>query len=123
MLASFPINGFVQTTDTKRSRAFYVGVLGLTFVTENEYVAVFRNGESMIVAQKVDEFEPAHSTVLGWEVSDIAGTVQSMTKAGVVFQRYDWMQQDELGIWDSPDSRVAWFKDPDGNVLSVSGGK
>ncbi len=120
MLASCPINGFVLTTNTTRSRAFYEGVLGLPFVSENEYVAVFRNGPSMIIAQRVDTFEPGHSTVLGWEVPDISSAVTSLTKAGVVFQRYEWMQQDDLGIWNSPDARVAWFKDPDGNVLSVS---
>jgi predicted enzyme related to lactoylglutathione lyase len=120
MLASCPINGFVLTTDAGRSRSFYEGVLGLTFVSENDYVTMFRNGTSMIIAQKVAAFEPAHSTVLGWEVPDIRSVVASLTKSGVVFQKYGWMQQDELGIWESPDARVAWFKDPDGNVLSVS---
>jgi len=121
MLSSCPLNGFFLTTDSKRSRDFYEGVLGLPFLGENEHVAVFRNGQSTILGQKVEAFEPISSTVLGWEVDDIREIVSRLTDAGVVFQRYEWMEQDSLGIWTHGDAKVAWFKDPDGNVLSVSG--
>jgi catechol 2,3-dioxygenase-like lactoylglutathione lyase family enzyme len=120
MLTSSRLNGFIPTKDTKKARSFYEGVLGLTFAEENEYVAVFRSGNNMIVAQKMDKFEPAQRTILGWEVENIREAVSFLTKRGVVFERYPWAQQDELGIWKSPQGEVAWFKDPDGNVLSVS---
>ncbi|HYR43228.1 MAG TPA: VOC family protein [Terriglobia bacterium] len=120
MLSSSPINGFVRVTDPKRTREFYEGVLGLKFVSENPFVVVFSGQNAIIIAQRVDKFPPLQSTVLGWEVKDIWETVSSLSQRGVVFHRYDGMDQDELGIWKSPDGKVAWFKDPDGNVLSVS---
>jgi predicted enzyme related to lactoylglutathione lyase len=120
MLGSSPINGFVRITDARKAREFYEGVLGLTFVSENPYVVVLRGKNAMIIGQMVEKFSPVQSTVLGWEVEDIRGTVSSLAERGVVFQKYDGMDQDELGIWKSPEGKVAWFKDPDGNVLSVS---
>jgi catechol 2,3-dioxygenase-like lactoylglutathione lyase family enzyme len=119
MLGSSPINGFIRTTDAQKTRDFYEGVLGLTFVRDNPYVLVFQGKNAIIIAQKVDKFEPMQATVLGWEVEDIRETVSVLAKRGVVFQRYEGMEQDELGIWKSPASKVAWFTDPDGNVLSL----
>ena len=75
----------------------------------------------MIVMHKLEKLEPAHYTVLGWEVEDIRKTVSFLTDRGVVFERYEWMEQDDLGIWKTPPGgSLAWFKDPDGNILSVS---
>ncbi len=70
---------------------------------------------------KLKDFTPAQYTILGWEVSNLQDVAQNLSTKGVVFERYDWMQQDSLGIWTAPSgARVAWFKDPDGNVLSIS---
>ena len=120
MLTTFPLNGFVRITDPERSRRFYEQTLGLAFDYENPYVTVFRSGNTQIVAQKVKEFVPVAATVLGWEVKDIENVVSALRKRGVVFEKYEGMEQDELGIWKSPAGKVAWFKDPDGNILSVS---
>ena len=120
MLTTFPINGFVRITDPERSRRFYEQTLGLAFDYENPYVTVFRSGNSQIIAQKVKEFVPVAATVLGWEVKDIENVVSALLKSGVVFEKYEGMEQDELGIWTSPGGKVAWFKDPDGNILSLS---
>src|SRR5215831_8679397 len=120
MLASSPINGFVRVSDVKHARNFYENVLGLTFVSENPFVVVFRAKNALIMAQKVEKFSAISATVLGWEVEDMRKTVSALTDKGVVFQRYHGMQQDELGIWKSPDGEVAWFTDQDGNILSVS---
>jgi hypothetical protein len=79
----------------------------------------------------VPDWTPPQFTVLGWEVNDIVAVVKYLASAGIEFQRYPWMKdQDEMGIWTSPSgpdvaavhagARVAWFKDPDGNVLSVA---
>jgi catechol 2,3-dioxygenase-like lactoylglutathione lyase family enzyme len=60
-------------------------------------------------------------TVLGWQVPDIVDAVKRLRKAGVRFERYDGMGQDKLGVWQSPSgARIAWFKDPDGNTLSIT---
>jgi len=120
MLTTFPINGFVRITDPERSRRFYEQTLGLAFDNENPYVTVFRSGNTQIIAQKVKEFVPIAATVLGWEVKDIENVVSVLRKSGVVFEKYEGMDKDELGIWKSPGGKVAWFKDPDGNILSLS---
>lgn len=121
MLASSHLSGFAPTTDSKKARQFYEGALGLQFVHEDEYVIVFRTDLAMIVMHKLKELQPAQYTVLGWEVEDLRKTVLFLTDRGVVFERYQWMQQDELGIWKTPSgSSVVWFKDPDGNILSIS---
>jgi catechol 2,3-dioxygenase-like lactoylglutathione lyase family enzyme len=120
MLTAYPLNGFVRITDPERARHFYEQVLGLTFEYENPYVSVFRSGDTTIIAQRMKEVAPIASTVLGWEVKDIEKVVAFLRDRGVVFEKYPYMDQDTLGIWKSPAGKVAWFKDPDGNVLAVS---
>ena len=120
MLASSQMNGFVPITNPDTARRFYVDLLGFTFLRENDYVVALQAGASTVIMQKLPEHTPAKYTILGWEVEDIGKTVASLSERGVVFERFGWMEQDELGIWKSPEGRVAWFKDPDGNTLSVS---
>lgn len=120
MLTTFRVNVFVRITDTDRARRFYEQVLGLAFEYDNEYVMVFRSGPTQLIAQKVDAFAPIEATVLGWEVKGIRHVVAALQDRGVVFERIPGMEQDADDIWSSPAGRVAWFKDPDGNVLSVS---
>ncbi|HEX4998448.1 MAG TPA: VOC family protein [Terriglobia bacterium] len=121
MLASSRLQGFVQTTDAARARDFYRERLGLPLLTENEFVMVFGVRDSAVLVQKVSAFTPAAATVLGWNVDDILQAVSALGARGVKFERYGWLQQDALGIWTAPDGgKVAWFKDPDGNTLSVS---
>ena len=112
---------FLATADPKRSRAFFEGVLGLTFVADEPPALVFQVGGSMLRIQKVDHVQPASYTSLGWDVADIRETVRRLRAAGVVFQRYDGMNQDADSIWHAPSGAlVAWFKDPDGHVLSLT---
>jgi len=112
---------FLATADSDRSRAFYERVLGLTFVADEPYALVFRVGHSRLRIQKVDRVPKVSHTVLGWAVQDIRSTVTQLTAAGVTFQRYDGMDQDDQGVWRSPNGAlVAWFRDPDGNTLSFT---
>jgi len=121
MLASSKIIGFALTKDYDRARAFYEGKLGLQFVSLDQFALVMKAGESMIRISKVPDFTPIPSTVLGWEVQNIEAAVASLKKHGVAFEKYPFIQDAELGIWTAPTGdKVAWFKDPDGNVLSVS---
>jgi predicted enzyme related to lactoylglutathione lyase len=120
MLTTFPLNSFVRITDPERARRFYEQVLGLAFDYENPYVMVFRSGDTQIIAQRVKEFAPIAATVLGWEVKNIEKVASALRDRGVMFVRYETMKQDDLGIWTSPAGKVAWFKDPDGNILAVS---
>ena len=112
--------GFVPTKDATKARAFYEGVLGFSVVSDNEWVMSLQSGEQRIMLQKNLKDEPLMRTIVGWEVRGIEDVVRNLTKAGVEFMRVQWVEQNELGIWHSPDGKVAWFKDPDGNTLSVS---
>jgi catechol 2,3-dioxygenase-like lactoylglutathione lyase family enzyme len=121
MLKSRPIVAFVATTDPKRAKAFYAKTLGLHLVSEDGFALAFDAGGTMLRVAIVNALQPAGYTVLGWIVPDIAKAVRALVKRGVTFQRYQWMQQDDLGIWSSPSgARVAWFTDPDSNTLSLT---
>jgi catechol 2,3-dioxygenase-like lactoylglutathione lyase family enzyme len=122
MLASEKIIGFVPISDAARAKSFYADKLGLKFVSEDSFAVVFDANGNMIRLTRMKEVQPQAFTILGWQVSDIVATVQGLQANGVTFERYgDFLQQDELGIWNAPGgTRVAWFKDPDGNTLSVS---
>jgi predicted enzyme related to lactoylglutathione lyase len=112
---------FVATSDGERARAFYEGTLGLAVTSDDGFaLAVDANG-TMLRIQKVGQFKPHPFTTLGWEVSDIDDVVARLQERGVTFERFSGMDQDERGIWSAPSgARVAWFKDPDGNTLSIT---
>jgi catechol 2,3-dioxygenase-like lactoylglutathione lyase family enzyme len=121
MLSSMKIMAFVPTKDAEKARAFYEGVLGLRFVKDDGFALVLDANGIMVRVAKVQQFTPAQFTILGWNVSDIEKVVQDLQQKGVHFERYGFFKQDELGIWTAPSGdKVAWFRDPDGNVLSVS---
>jgi catechol 2,3-dioxygenase-like lactoylglutathione lyase family enzyme len=121
MLASGKIVGFLLTKDYDKARAFYESKVGFEFVSVDQYALVMKIGGHMIRISKVPDFIPVRSTVLGWEVEDIEAVVAWLKKQGVAIETYPFIQDQELGIWIAPTGdKVAWFKDPDGNVLSVS---
>jgi catechol 2,3-dioxygenase-like lactoylglutathione lyase family enzyme len=121
MLDAASVVGFIPVKNFRQAKAFYAGKLGLKFVARDKFALVFKSGGTTIRVVKVPDFEAAGFTILGWQVGDTKKSVVSLGKRGIVFERYPWMQQDALGIWTSPSgARIAWFKDPDGNVLSVS---
>ncbi len=121
MLGSTNIVAFVPITDGSKARAFYEGVLGLRFVNDDGFAMVLDANGIMIRAAKMKEVKPAQFTILGWQVSGIENVVRALGKKGVHFEIFGFLKQDELGIWTAPTGdKVAWFKDPDGNILSVS---
>jgi catechol 2,3-dioxygenase-like lactoylglutathione lyase family enzyme len=121
MLGSTDIVAFVAITDAEKARAFYEGVLGLHFVKDDGFALVFEANRIVVRAAKMKEFRPAQYTVLGWQVPKIEDAVRSLTNRGVKFEIFGFFKQDELGIWTAPTGdKVAWFKDPDGNILSIS---
>ena len=131
MLSSEKIVAFAAVRDRDAARAFYRDTLGLRLMGEDQYALVFDANGTMLRVTPVPDWTPPKFTVLGWEVSDIKAAVRELKAAGVKFEQFPWMKdQDEDGIWTSPSgptvagvhagARVAWFKDPDGNVLSVS---
>ena len=127
MLASGKIVGFVPTKDSSKAREFYEKKLGFEFVSDDQFALVLIDavrvhpGIVLNLGARVEDFAPAPYTVLGWEVQDITAVVKWLSQRGVEFEKYPFVQDRELGIWTTPNGdKVAWFKDPDGNVLSVS---
>jgi catechol 2,3-dioxygenase-like lactoylglutathione lyase family enzyme len=124
MLGSADIVAFVPTKNPKKARQFYEKTLGLKFIADDKFALVFESKRVMIRVVDISgfrDYKPPPFTVLGWGVDDIGKTVGGLQKRGVKFERYPGLEQDTLGIWTAPgDAKVAWFKDPDGNTLSLS---
>jgi catechol 2,3-dioxygenase-like lactoylglutathione lyase family enzyme len=121
MLGTKKLIAFIPTTKAAEAKAFYQDVLGLRFIREDQVAVVFDANGTMLRVTIVPEFTPYPFTVAGWSVLNIEEVVTALAEKGIAFERYSFMEQDSLGIWTSPGgTKVAWFKDPDGNVLSVS---
>ena len=124
MLGSADLIAFVPTRDPARAREFYEKTLGLQFISADQFALVFQSqGTTLRIADvsQVKGFQPAPFTILGWQVTNAGDSIGDLVKKGVRFERFPGMEQDELGIWESPGgSQVAWFKDPDGNILSIT---
>jgi catechol 2,3-dioxygenase-like lactoylglutathione lyase family enzyme len=121
MLGAINIVAFVPTRDSGKARAFYEGVLGLRFIKDDGFALVLDANGIMVRVAKAPEFKPAPFTILGWQVTGIEKVVTALQEKGVHFEIFGFLEQDKLGIWTAPSGdKVAWFKDPDGNILSVS---
>jgi catechol 2,3-dioxygenase-like lactoylglutathione lyase family enzyme len=121
MLSSEKLMAFVSTTNADRARAFYRDTLGLNLVSEDGFALLFNCGGTHLRVAIAQAVNPAGYTVLGWEVKDVPATVKALKKLGVNFETYSFLKHDELGIWTAPGGTlVAWFKDPEGNLLSLS---
>jgi catechol 2,3-dioxygenase-like lactoylglutathione lyase family enzyme len=121
MLGEHELMAFVATTHPERARQFYASVLGLRLVADEPWALVFDAHGAMLRVQKTTELAPAKHTVLGWRVTDMESTMTGLASRGVRFERYNFLPQDDLGVWTTPDgTKVAWFKDPDGNTLSLT---
>jgi catechol 2,3-dioxygenase-like lactoylglutathione lyase family enzyme len=121
MLSNEKLVAFVSTTNADRARAFYRDTLGLRLVSEDPFALVFDSNGAPLRVALAKEVKPAPYTVLSWDVKDIRATVADLKKSGVTFEIFGFFKQDELGIWTAPDgTQVAWFKDPEGNILGVA---
>jgi predicted enzyme related to lactoylglutathione lyase len=113
--------GFVSSSDVARAKEFYRDVLELRVISETSFALVLDAHGTMLRITIVERVQPAPYTVLGWEVANITQAVERLASRGVEFLRYEGMTQDEQGIWDSPSgSRIAWFRDPERNILSLT---
>jgi catechol 2,3-dioxygenase-like lactoylglutathione lyase family enzyme len=121
LIASCAPIAFIATAMPDRARSFYADTLGLPLTGDDDFSMVFDLCGVPLRVQKVRELQPQPFTSLGWQVPDAARTVAALRARGVSFERYPFLQQDADGIWDAPGgARIAWFKDPDGNLLSVT---
>ena len=122
MLASHKIMAFAPTLDANKARPFYEGVLGLPVVSQDNFaLALDAHGIMLRVTNVPPSFKPQPFTILGWQVPDIAETVSALKRKGVHFESYGLPTQDAEAIWTAPGgAKIAWFKDPDGNILSLT---
>jgi catechol 2,3-dioxygenase-like lactoylglutathione lyase family enzyme len=121
MLGSLDVISLIPITDGARARVFYEETLGLPFIEDDGFAVVFEVNGRRLRLTKVEELRAQPFSIIGWRTPDIEATVRGLAERGVSFSRYPYLEQDELGIWRVPDgsAKVAWFEDPDGNVLSV----
>ena len=121
MLSEPKITAFLPTIKPEQSKQFYMNTLGLKLVSEDNYALEFEGKGSILRITIVDEFKPQPFAILGFKIKEIVTEVKSLTKKNVKFEKYTSLNQDDLGIWTSPSkARIAWFKDPDGNLLSLT---
>jgi catechol 2,3-dioxygenase-like lactoylglutathione lyase family enzyme len=112
---------FGAITDAARAANFYVGTLGLTVSYEDDFALVLDANGVELRLQKVRALTPTGFTALGWEVRDVDAVVTALEEQGISLERYRWLEQDARGVWQAPSgARIAWFRDPDGNLLSVA---
>lgn len=115
---------FIPTQKPEAAREFYEKILGLCFESADQFAVVFRVGAApgmMLRVTPAPQFTPVAFTIFGWQVEDIVASVTELTAKGVEFTRYGFLEQDERAIWSAPGgTKVAWFRDPDGNTLSIS---
>ena len=121
MLYNASIKAFVPTTKAAEAKLFYQDTLGLKLISEDDYALEFDANSILLRVSIVPELKPQGFTILGWNVPDIAAAIKSLNDKGIKCKKYDFMEQDSLGVWTAPGgTKVAWFNDPDGNVLSLT---
>jgi catechol 2,3-dioxygenase-like lactoylglutathione lyase family enzyme len=123
MLNKSKIICFTATTKPELAKDFYENVLGLGLLEDSPFALAFDANGTMLRIQKVPEHVPLKFTALGWQVDDVRASITELSNAGITFERYDHFDQDEFGVWQSPSgAQIAWFKDPDENLLSLTQG-
>ena len=121
MLGDSELVAFLATTDAARARAFYEGVLGLRLMSDDPFAVVYSVQGVELRLQKVPQLTPQPHTALGWSIAGIDKVIADIAARGGKFERFPPMEQDAAGIWQSPSgTRIAWLKDPDGNLLSLT---
>jgi catechol 2,3-dioxygenase-like lactoylglutathione lyase family enzyme len=121
MLADKKLKAFVPTMKPDEARSFYKDILGLALLSEDSYALEFDANGTLLRVTIVQNFKAFPFTVLGWNVDNISSSIKQLNDKGIFCEKYDFLKQDSSGVWISPNgSKVAWFKDPDGNVLSFT---
>jgi catechol 2,3-dioxygenase-like lactoylglutathione lyase family enzyme len=121
MFTNRKLKAFIPTVNAEKAKSFYRDALELKLVSEDNYALEFDSNGTRLRITIVEKFKPHSFTVLGWDVDNIESIIESLNKKGIYCEKYDFLEQDESGIWTAPGgTKVAWFKDPDDNILSIS---
>lgn len=121
MISGTPV-AFIHVSDRQRGLAYYTETLGLRVRSSDPFGDFLEAGAALIRLTALPDYKAHPHPVFGWNVADIRATIGALRERGVTFAIYDGLGQDELGVWTAPDgvAKVAWFNDPDGNLLSLS---
>ena len=121
MLNKSNLVAFIASSRPEEAKRFYADTLGLKLLTDDPFAIVFDAHGLMLRVQKLVEHTPPSYTMLGWDVADIHVTIRRLSDSGVKCERFEGLAHDESGVWESPSgAQIAWFKDPDGNLLSLT---
>ena len=121
ILVNKKLKAFVPTVKPDEAKSFYRDILGLKLLSEDKFALEFEANGTLLRVITVQDLTPQPFTVLGWNVDDIVAVIKQLNDKNIFCESYDFLEQDYFGIWTSPNgSKVAWFKDPDGNVLSLT---
>lgn len=121
MLGNQKLVAFVPVRNADSARTFYRDKLGLHLLYEDGFALAFEVAGVVLRATLIRDFQPQKFTVLGWQVPNADAFARQLSEAGIQLERYPGLQQDELGVWVAPGgAKIAWFRDPDGNILSIS---
>ncbi|HPG07651.1 MAG: VOC family protein [Saprospiraceae bacterium] len=121
MLANGILKAFIPTVNPQEAILFYRDLLGFELMSEDDYAMEFNANGTLLRVTIVNEFVPQPFTILGWNIENLVFTVRQFNEKNIYFEIFDFLEQDDLGIWNSPGgAKVAWFKDPDGNILSLT---
>ncbi len=116
-----PLFAFIPVSDSERAKTFYQDVLGLTLLEDTPFAVVFRTPGGTLRLAKTPDFKPQPFSLVGWVVPDLDADMAALKGKGVHFERFDGLPQNEQGVWTVPDgTRICWFRDPDGNLLSLT---
>jgi len=113
---------FLGTAKADEARHFYLDVLGLELIRDDQFAVVFKLKGGELALSKIPSVSPQGYTVLDFQVPDLEAAHGLLSARGAVFERFQGMPLDDFASWTTPDgsARIAWFKDPDGHVLSIS---
>jgi len=122
VLTNAKLMAFVPASDLAAARAFYERVLGLRYLDEDGFAVTVEAAQGIRVRLvRIENHKPVQFTILGWETPDIEKSVSELEERGVAFAGFGLPNQDARGIWTAPGgAKVAWFRDPDGNTLSLT---
>ena len=121
MLETSEAVAFLPTEDLDRAELFFHGVLNLELMSRSPYATVFQVGGATLRVTKVDGLRPQPFTVFGWLVADLRTVIRELRGKETDMLRYEGLTQDDDGVWTTPNGDlVAWFHDPDANVLSLT---
>lgn len=116
-----PLFTFVPVADGDRAKLFYGDVLGLELLEDSPFAVVFRTPGGTLRLARTPDFQPQPFSLIGWVVPDLAADMSDLAAKGVSFEMFEGLPQDEAGVWTVPDgTRICWFRDPDGNLLSLT---